>query len=85
MKHSDTLPRLKKIEGQVKGVIKMVENGEYCIDIVNQISATRRALDKVAMMILERHIKSCVRDAIVSRDAEDKIKELISTFDKYVK
>lgn len=85
MKHIDTLPRLKKIEGQVRGIIRMVEKGDYCIDIVNQISAVRGALDKVSMMILKSHIKSCVTDAIKSKNADEKIKELISTLDKRLK
>lgn len=85
MKNQDTLPRLKKIEGQVRGVIRMVEKGDYCIDIVKQISAVRRALDKVAMIILKNHIKKSVTDAMNSKDSDEKIKELIATLDNYLK
>ena len=56
--------RLKIIEGQIKGIQKMVEEEKYCIDIITQISAVRAALDRVAKVILRRHIDNCVTNAI---------------------
>ena len=60
------LRRLKSIEGQVRGIQRMVEEEKYCVDIVNQISAVRSALNSVGSMILKRHIENCVSDAIRS-------------------
>jgi DNA-binding FrmR family transcriptional regulator len=85
LKHADTLDRLKKVQGQVAGVIRMVEEGSYCIDIVNQISAVRGALDKVALMILEKHLKSCVSSAIRDNHSDEAIHELMQTVQRYIK
>ncbi|MGQ9629064.1 MAG: metal-sensitive transcriptional regulator [bacterium] len=60
------LRRLKSIEGQIRGIQRMVEEEKYCVDILTQISAARSALNKVGMMILRRHIEHCVSDAIRS-------------------
>jgi len=81
----DLLIRLAKIEGQIRGVSKMVAEEKYCIDIINQITATKRALDKVAMIILRKHINSCVTKAIKSNNSDDIVDELISVIDKYIK
>ncbi len=56
--------RLKSIEGHVRGIERMVENGEYCIDVVNQVLAVQRALQKVNGMLLDRHLHMCVTTAI---------------------
>lgn len=63
----------------------MLEKGDYCIDIVNQISAVRRGLDKVAMIILKNHIKNCVTDPMNSKNANQKIKGLIVKLNNYLK
>jgi DNA-binding FrmR family transcriptional regulator len=81
----DVQTRLAKIEGQIRGISNMVADEKYCIDIINQITATRRALDKVAMIILKKHINSCVAKAIKSDNSEDIVNELISVIDKYIK
>ena len=64
------LRRLKNIEGQVRGIQRMVENEKYCVDILTQISAVRAALKSVGLVILKRHIESCVSDAIQSGGEE---------------
>lgn len=64
------LRRLKNIEGQARGLQKMVEEEKYCIDILTQISAVRAALHSVGMLILRRHVETCVSDAIESGGAE---------------
>lgn len=74
---AESMERLKKIEGQVRGVAKMVENEKYCIDIINQIAAAKNALDGVARIIMKRHVESCVTQAILEGRAEEKIEELI--------
>jgi DNA-binding FrmR family transcriptional regulator len=85
LKHVDTLDRLKKIQGQIGGIIRMVEEGSYCIDIVNQVSAVRGGLDKVTLMILERHLKSCVSSAIKENHPDKAIDELMQNIQRYIK
>jgi len=72
----DYLKRLRRIEGQVRGLQRMVEDDKYCIDVLTQISATNRALQSVALQLLEEHMGTCVLDA--ARDgteADLKVKE----------
>ena len=79
--------RLKRIEGQVKGIQSMVEDERYCIDILTQITAVKSAVNAVGVMILENHIKGCLIDAIENNE-EDKdalIEELISLIARYSK
>jgi DNA-binding FrmR family transcriptional regulator len=81
----DCLQRLKKIEGQVKGIQKMVEQRKYCIDIINQITAVRRALDVVSLRVMKRHLQSCVTEAIKQDRPQEKIEELMGTIYRFVK
>jgi DNA-binding FrmR family transcriptional regulator len=72
--------RLNRIEGQVRGLIRMVEDDRYCIDIVTQIAAVRAALRKVEEAVLQDHVAHCVEGAIRSGDADEqrrKVAELI--------
>ena len=62
--------RLKRAEGQVRGLQRMVEDERYCIDILTQVAATRAALDGVALKILEDHVRHCVREGGEERAAE---------------
>jgi len=75
----DSLNRLKKIEGQVRGIMKMVEDEQYCINIINQITAAEKALSGVARIVMKRHVESCVSDAIVKGQGQMKIDELINS------
>ena len=70
------IKRLKRIEGQVKGIQKMVEQERYCVDILVQISAIRSAINRVGTIILENHINGCVAESIKHDDA-DKTEEMI--------
>lgn len=79
----DAATRLKKIEGQIRGIGKMVENEKYCIDIINQITAAAKALDGVSKIIMKRHVESCVTSAIQKGEGQQKINELIETVYKY--
>jgi len=79
------LSRLKKIEGQIKGIQNMVDDERYCIDIVNQVTAVKRALDKVALMVMRRHMESCVTEAIKMDNSTKKIDELMDTINRFVK
>ena len=71
------LRRLRRIEGQVRGLQRMVDEDVYCIDILTQISAATKALEAVALSLLEDHLGHCVRQAIAAGtpDADDKITE----------
>ena len=69
--------RLRRIEGQVRGLQRMIDDDAYCIDVLTQISAATRALQGLALELLDSHLDHCVRDAIVTggADAEAKLRE----------
>lgn len=81
----DALARLKKIEGQIKGIQRMVEEEKYCVDIINQINAVRRALEQVALCVMKRHVDSCVSEAIKKDKAGRKVEELMETIDRFIR
>jgi CsoR family transcriptional regulator, copper-sensing transcriptional repressor len=68
--------RLKRIEGQIRGVEKMVQEDRYCIDVLTQVSAIKAALDAVALILLNDHTEHCVVEAIQSGDGSEKVREL---------
>ena len=81
---TDILNRLKSVEGHVRGIERMVENGEYCVDIVNQILAVQRALQKVNGLVLDRHLHTCVTTAIrgeIPDERERVIDEIMGVFE----
>jgi DNA-binding FrmR family transcriptional regulator len=81
---ADIVRRLKSIEGHVRGVQRMVEEGVYCIDVVNQVTAVQRALKKVSGLLLDQHLHSCVTDAMRGPDAsarEQVLGELLDVFE----
>lgn len=71
------LNRLKRVEGQVRGIQQMVESDRYCVDILHQISAVQAAMNRVALILLEDHTQHCVANAIKNEDSEEAIKELM--------
>lgn len=73
--------RLSRIEGQIRGIKNMVENHAYCVDVINQISASRAALTSLSACILETHIKTCVSNGIKNGD-EDIVNELTQMLKK---
>lgn len=75
--------RLNRIEGQIRGIKNMVENDDYCIDILNQISASRAALGSLANILLEDHIRTCVSEGIKNGD-EEIVSELTQTIKKII-
>ncbi|ACJ33589.1 metal-sensing transcriptional repressor [Anoxybacillus flavithermus] len=79
------MKRLKRIEGQVRGVQKMVEDNRYCIDILVQISAITAALNKVGLNLLERHVSHCVSKAIREGSGEESIRELMDVIKQFSK
>ena len=72
MKNEKALVRLRTIEGHLKGINRMVENGDYCIDVIRQIQAVQSALDKVSSMILDEHLKTCVITAVRGEDVSER-------------
>jgi len=79
----NTLRRLRTIEGHLKGIIRMVEQEEYCIDVIRQIQAVEAALNKVSTHILENHLNSCVTTAIKGnnlRERERVLREITEIF-----
>ena len=80
---SDILKRLKSIEGHVGGIARMVETDQYCVDILNQIVAVQRALDKVNRLVLDRHLHTCATTAIRGNDPDERervIGEILNVF-----
>jgi DNA-binding FrmR family transcriptional regulator len=77
--------RLRRIEGQVRGLQKMVDEDRYCIDVLTQVNAVKAALDSMALLLLEDHMNTCVADAIRSGQGEEKIRELTETVQRFVK
>ena len=74
--HEDNLVALKRIEGQVRGVQRMIENHKYCIDILNQIYAVKGALARVEEKILEKHFQNCVTKAVKGTSKKEKQQKL---------
>ncbi len=91
MEHEGSKPiltRLKSVEGHVRGVSRMVEEGAYCMDVVNQIQAVQRALQKVSALVLDRHLHTCVAEALRGEDADRRervIGEILSVFEAKTK
>ncbi|MEJ5928765.1 metal-sensitive transcriptional regulator [Corynebacterium sp. H128] len=79
------LTRLRRIEGQVRGIHRMVEEDEYCIDILTQISAANSALENVALALLGDHLEHCVVDAARNGDPSEKIEEAKAAIRRLVK
>jgi len=84
VKHA-MLNRLKRVEGQVRGIQKMVEDDRYCADILIQINAVNAALKKVGYSVAERHAKHCVSDAVKSGDGDAAIDELMEIMKHFSK
>lgn len=82
---SSLLARMRKIEGQAKGIQRMIKENRYCIDIVQQLTALCAAVDEVSLLILQSHIEGCVVDAIREEHGEHHIKELMTTIRKAIK
>lgn len=88
MENSDTIRRLKTIEGHMRGIIRMVEDDAYCIDVIRQIQAVESALNKVSAQILESHLNSCVITAVQGDDQSERervLKEITEVFEMSTK
>ncbi|MCL4367982.1 MAG: metal-sensitive transcriptional regulator [Actinobacteria bacterium] len=80
------LARLRRIEGQVRGLQKMIDEEQYCVDVLTQVSSVNAALQKVGMIVLEDHIQGCVRTAIAQGDDGNRaVTELIDVVERFAK
>ncbi len=82
------LPRIRKIEGQVQGLRKMIEEERYCIEVLQQITAARRALESLALVILDAHIREHLAHALRSEDPKERdqrIEELMDILNRFLK
>jgi DNA-binding FrmR family transcriptional regulator len=77
--------RLKRIEGQIRGVQKMVDEDRYCIDVLTQVGAVKAALDAVALLLLQDHTEHCVVEAIQAGTGSGKIRELNEAVERLVR
>lgn len=78
----DLLKRLRRMEGQVRGLQQMVEDDRYCLDIVQQTQAVSAAAREVALLVLEDHLRGCVREAIDEDRGDAAIKEMVTVLGK---
>lgn len=76
---------LKTSKGQIEGIIKMLEDGRYCIDISNQIFAAQSLLKKANLLILKQHLNHCVKEAFLHDDGDEKVEEIINLLSKLLK
>jgi DNA-binding FrmR family transcriptional regulator len=84
-KKEEHLKRLRRIEGQVRGLQRMVEEDEYCIDVLTQVSAATKALQAFALGLLDEHMQHCVTDAISTGDGQEKVAEAMAAVNRLVR
>lgn len=86
MDHTAQIPRLNRIEGQIRGITKMIQEERYCVDILTQIRSASSALAKVQENIFRGHLESCVRDSLTGddpKDRQDKVEEILEILSKF--
>lgn len=84
-KKDDLQGRLRKIEGQVRGLQRMVDEDQYCLDILTQVSSVVAALRAVGMGLLDDHVRHCVRESIAKGDGDEKVEELMAAVARFAK
>lgn len=82
---NDILKRLRRIEGQVKGIQKMIEEDKSCVEILTQVAAIRSAINKAGSLILEKHSMSCIENAVTAEDQKQAISDLAKTIQSFMK
>ena len=75
--------RLRRIEGQVRGIQRMIEEDQYCIDILTQVNSATSALKSVGMGVLDDHVRHCVRESVESGDGDEKLEELLTAVARF--
>ena len=82
--HRETIQRLKTVEGHIRGIQKMLENDQYCIDIIQQIQAVQSALNKISTIILDGHLNTCLTTAVKGDDPQERqrvLREITEVFE----
>ncbi|HYJ60955.1 MAG TPA: metal-sensitive transcriptional regulator [Actinomycetota bacterium] len=83
MGRDDLLARLRRVEGQVRGLQRMVEEERYCIDVLTQVNSAVAALRAVGMGLLDDHVRHCVRDSIRADGGDEKVEELVNAVARF--
>ena len=83
--YKDLMNRLSRVEGQIRGIKRMLETDAYCIDILNQAAAANAALNSFSRELLGRHIKTCVTENILHGDTDETVDELVKAIEKLMK
>lgn len=79
------MDRLKKIEGQVRGVQRMVEEDRYCVDVLVQVAAAKAALNKVGLALIEGHARGCMQAAVRRGEGDEAVSELMDVLERFIK
>ena len=79
---AELLGRLKRMEGQVRGIQQMIEHDRYCLDVVQQIQAVTAAAREVALLVMEDHLRECVAEAVKENEGETAIREMMTVLGK---
>jgi DNA-binding FrmR family transcriptional regulator len=83
MDKDDLQARLRRIEGQVRGLQRMIDEDQYCIDVLTQVNSAVAALRSVGMGLLDDHVRHCVRDSIVRGQGDEKVDELVAAVARF--
>ena len=81
----DALARVRRIEGQVRGIARMVEGDAYCIDVLTQLQAVAAACDAIGLKLLDDHVRTCVADAVRDGDGEPRFRELTAAIRRFAR
>lgn len=84
LKKQEIQARLRRIEGQVRGLQRMVDDDQYCIDILTQLNSVTAALKAVGVGLLDDHVRHCVRDSLEKGEGDQKVEELVSAVARFV-
>ena len=79
------LARLRRIEGQTRGLQRMVEEDKYCVDVMTQVAGVQAALEQVSLLLMENHLQHCVTEAIQEGKGEEKIREVMDVIRHYTR
>jgi CsoR family transcriptional regulator, copper-sensing transcriptional repressor len=85
MSKDDLLARLRKIEGQIRGIQRMVDDDQYCIDVLTQVNSATAALRAVGMGLLDDHVRHCVRESLHEGTGDEKVEELIAAVSRFAR
>lgn len=83
MHKDDYRTRLRRIEGQVRGIQRMVEEDQYCLDILTQLNSVSAAVKAVGLGLLDDHVRHCVRESLVQGEGDDKVEELVAAVARF--